>query len=80
MIPVEFEGANMVIQKPESMTDEECASISVYRDETGFTEHWMPSKEDIEAINAGRGIWVKILMNVLPPVAMWTQDENNEIN
>lgn len=84
MLPIDFEGSQ-VIGKPKNMTDEECFGLHAFVgiDENGykyFLECWKPSKEDIDAIAAGRPIWIKILSNGLPPIAVWTLDENNEIN
>jgi hypothetical protein len=41
---------------------------------------WQPSKEDIEAIVAGRPVILQIHSNGLPPVALFTLDENGESN
>jgi len=41
---------------------------------------WMPSKEDREAIMAGRPIWVRFLSHVVFPMAMFTLDDAGEIN
>lgn len=42
--------------------------------------HWKPSKEDLEAMNAGRGIWVQFLTHRVYPMAVFTLDEAGEIN
>jgi hypothetical protein len=42
--------------------------------------YWMPSKEDLEAMNAGRGIWVRFLSHVVYPMSLFTLDEAGEIN
>lgn len=41
---------------------------------------WKPNKEDIEAINRGEPIYIKTLSKGLPPMAVFTLDENNEGN
>lgn len=41
---------------------------------------WQPNKEDIEAINNGQPIYVKTLSKGLPPMALFTIDENNQGN
>lgn len=92
MQPVNFEGAK-IISKPENVRDEDCFSMyamPVEITQTGedgnelngrmWVEHWMPSKEDLEALNAGRGIWIQIHSIGLPPVAIFTLDENNISN
>jgi hypothetical protein len=83
MTSVYFEGAK-VIGKPESMTDEECMSayaMPLPQNPNIWVEHFMPSKEDIEAINAGRGIWVQLVCGPrLIPMAIFTLNENDESN
>jgi hypothetical protein len=92
MKPIQFEGAHEV-GKPKNMTDEQCSSIWAHNHDfelTGadgkqyqgriWTEMWQPSKEDIEAINAGRPIILQIHSHGLPPVSMLTLDENGEPN
>lgn len=41
---------------------------------------WKPNKEDIEAINRGEPIYVKTLSKQLPPMALFTIDENKQPN
>lgn len=92
MNSVYFEGSKL-IGKPENVRDEDCFSLyaqPIDIKQTGedgqilngrmWVEHWMPSKEDIEAINAGRGIWIQIHSIGLPPIAVFTLDENNNSN
>lgn len=92
MHPINFEGAK-VIGKPENMTDEQCFSMYArpvdhdFIDNKGETvqsrfwvECWKPSKEDIDAINRGEPIWLQIHSIGLPPVAVFTLDENGNSN
>lgn len=84
MIPVFFEGSKE-IKRPESMTDDQCMSVWAIQgtDTHGFyffIEAWKPSYEDIQAINRGEPIYIKIVHNVLPPIAMFTLDEKGEVN
>lgn len=92
MKPIQFEGARE-IGKPKNMTDEQCSSIWAHNYDFPFTgsdckqyqgriwtEMWQPSKEDIEAINAGRPIILQIHSEGLPPVSMLTLDENGNVN
>lgn len=85
MRPIDFEEANTIFEKPESMTDEECLPLSGYVqvDEAGRTHIntvWMPNKEDIEAINAGRPIVLSICSDQMPPVALFTYDDEGKAN
>jgi len=41
---------------------------------------WKPNKEDLDALNRGEPIYVKTLSKQLPPMALFTLDENNEAN
>lgn len=41
---------------------------------------WKPNKEDIEAINKGLPVYIKTLSRQLPPMAVFTLNENNEPN
>lgn len=93
MQPIFFEGSTE-IKKPENVTDEQCMSIwampiniSAGKDEQGnelisrmWVEAWQPSREDIQAINCGGPIWIQIHSMGLPPVAVFTMDENGKSN
>lgn len=68
------------------MTDEQCMSIPAMRcvDADGFpcwVTCWLPNMEDIQAIVAGRPIYVKILSNgQLSPHSIFTADETGGLN
>lgn len=92
MHPIYFEGAKEMA-KPENVTDEQCYSVYAHSQDCPFigedgetysskvwTEVWQPSKEDIEAINAGRPVILQIHSHGLPPVAVFTMDENGKPN
>lgn len=86
MRSIHFPGSNKTYTKPDSMTDEECGSVSTYEHKDDFgvvrsvTTLWMPNKEDIEAIMAGRPIYLQITGSGMPPVALFTCDEKGDIN
>ncbi len=85
MRPIHFEESNATFGKPLGMTDEECLPISAYvgKDENGkpyINTVWQPSKEDIEAINAGRPIIVNVFGAGLPPMCLFTLDEGGKAN
>lgn len=64
------------------MTDEECMSAwaVIHRDKegrvTGFTTKWMPSYEDLKALNRGEGVFVYSNSQRLVPMGLFTLDEN----
>lgn len=77
------------------MTDEECMSAwakPVYLPTDMFDPegkplftimwvlHYMPSKEDIEAIDSGRGLWFQLHQPRLSPHAVFTLNELGESN
>ncbi len=79
MIHTDFEQANFTYGKPESMTDEQCMSLRVFRGANTdnlpvVISKWQPNKEDIEAINRGEGIWLEVLGNGIPPVTLYTEN------
>lgn len=41
---------------------------------------WKPSYEDLQAINRGEPIYIKTLSKGLPPMAVFTLDENKNCN
>jgi hypothetical protein len=92
MQPINFPGARE-IGKPENMTDEQCFSVyaaTIDYNYTGsdgvlyearmWTEAWKPSKEDIEAINRGEPIYIQIHSIGLPPISVFTIDEEGKCN
>lgn len=97
MHPVEFPGS-FVIGKPKDMTDEECASVyaATFKDDrTGFPYFrmkYLPSLEDLNALNRGEGLYIDILaldfdklFEILRPIGLrphscFTLNEHGEIN
>lgn len=84
MHSIHFEGAEEV-QKPANLTDEQCSSVYAMKlvDAGGFeawVQAWKPSYEDLQALNRGEPIYLKILSRGLPPIFMFTMNENEEPN
>lgn len=85
MLPIHFDGANVILKKVDADTDENIMPLHAHK---GITEKgqpyyltmWQPSKEDLEALNAGRAIWMSTLGEYFPPVMLFTCDENNVSN
>ena len=42
--------------------------------------HYMPNKEDLAAMNEGRGFWLTITANQLTPHFLFTMNEKDEAN
>lgn len=84
MNPAPFEGSRD-IGKPADMTDEQCFSIPAFSgiDDAGFPfwlTKWMPSYEDLRALNNGEGFYIKSTSLQLIPMAVFTLDENGKCN
>jgi hypothetical protein len=45
-----------------------------------YISAWKPSYEDLQALNRGEPVYVKTLSRQLPPMALFTLDENNQGN
>ncbi len=82
MLPTDFPQRNFVYQKPESMTDEQCMSLPVWR---GFVPNgndsfptilscWRLSKEDLEEIQKTGCVWLSITGTAMPPVSVFTEN------
>lgn len=85
MYPIDFEGANTNLVKPENMTDEQCYSLPAFRgeDENGFKftlVAFKPNYEDLRALQEGRPLYLKVLGEGFAPVALFTLDENGNAN
>lgn len=85
MRAIDFPESNHTFDKPVSMDDSECLPLHVYvgKDESGrsyINSVWQPNKEDIEAIIAGRPVVLSICGASMPPVMLFTYDEEGNIN
>jgi hypothetical protein len=85
MRPIDFPKANWYFNKPTTMDDAECLPISAYAGQNDkgmpyINTVWQPNKEDIEAIVAGRTVVVSVIGYELPPMSLFTCDENGEPN
>ena len=85
MRTVDFPGTNHTFGKPADMTDEQCHSLTamVGTDSEGLPfvlTAWQPNYEDLQALNAGRPLMLQIVGGGMPPVALWTYDENTNPN
>ena len=84
MRPIQFEGS-IEIKKPHEMSDEECLSVwAAQVDHVSggkvWIEAWQPSYEDIQAINRGEPIYLILHQSTIPPIGMFTLDEDGKSN
>ena len=81
-----FEGCNRRYEKPKEWTDEQCEGVDAMEftnQETGgqiIRTLWKPNVDDLKAINEGRGIVLDLHIPFMVPVAVFTIDENGNIN
>lgn len=87
MLPTDFPGSNLEVDKPDNATDEQMMSgVPAWRGtekSTGFLCYlfaWQPSREDIEAINAGHPIMVKMYADPAVPHTVFTMGKDGEVN
>lgn len=75
MKPIDFTEANKVLQKPESMTDEQCVPLPVYTNGEQCVSCWQASwKERWRFLFTGQ-VWLWVWSGeTQPPVALVTHD------
>lgn len=75
MKPIEFKEANKVLNKPESMTDEECRNLSVYTNGKQCVSCWkVPFWKRVKMLFHGK-VWLGVLSGqTQPPV--WVDVDN----
>lgn len=85
MSPINFDGVNIDLIKPDDMSDEACLSLPAERgtDDSGlpyFLTAWVPNYEDLKALKEGRPLYLKMIGYTFQPVCLFTVDENGEGN
>lgn len=85
MQPINFEGSNRHLLKPDDVDEKLCQECDAFHGEDvdGFPFYltaWQPSYEDVQAINNGQPVWVKIIGKVAPMHIIFTTDEFNKPN
>jgi hypothetical protein len=83
MLAINFPEKNLVYSKPQGWTDEQYSDLDVWKGDVAIDDKgavattiiscWQPSKEDIDAIVAGKPIWLFITSEVQPPVSLSTE-------
>ena len=74
MKPIAFAEANTVLTKPAGMTDEQCASLPVFKGEMGgmpvLLSCFEMSDEELLRIIETKRIWLYVFGDRQPPVAL----------
>jgi hypothetical protein len=72
-----------IIKAKEGDIDVIIPGIAAGIDTDGFPFYmtaWKPSYEDLQALNRGEPIYIRTLSKGLPPMAVFTLDENGQCN
>jgi hypothetical protein len=89
MLPVDFPGSNLVLNKPDSFTDEQCMSkvpaffgLDEDTNCTFYMTAWRPNKDDLESLNSGGSVFVKIMVKEgqAPPHSTFTISPEGFLN
>ena len=68
MEAISFPEQNIIFNKPESMTDEECGPLPAYRGEGQIISCWKLSPEDLAKVQETGAVWLSIVGLQQPPV------------
>lgn len=76
MKPLPFKEANKLLQKPDSMTDEECSPLEVYNDNVQSISCWKCEslKERIKFLVTGK-MWLAVYSGRTQPPVYLTVDK-----
>jgi hypothetical protein len=85
MSPVDFEGSNLNLTKPVGWTDEQCFNMPAFKgkDKEGepfILTAWQPNKEDLEAMNRGEPLYLRVCGEGHPPVSLFTMNPDGTGN
>lgn len=64
MKPIDFKQSTKVLQKPSTMTDNECASLHVWSDGKQCVSCWNPTIKERLNILFGGKVWLGVLSGV----------------
>jgi hypothetical protein len=75
MMPTDFDESNMVLDKPLSMTREQCDPLCVWQgDATDGTPMviscWKLTQEELEEINKTGRVFLQVIGHAMPPVCL----------
>lgn len=77
--PTKFDQQTGTLGRPPSMTEEECASLPVFRDEAQYLSCWRVSWRDRLKILFGAPLWLWVFSGGgHPPVAIETENPFEE--
>ena len=74
MIPVDFEGTNLILVKPKNWSDEDCSALPVFSAEDAqlktkmYVSCWIPSEKEMKEIMEKKEIWITVVGASHPPI------------
>lgn len=76
MKPVKFPESNAVLRKPESMTDEECSALDIFRTNDGrCISCWELTGEELMEVLKTKRVWVEVHSGATqPPIYIGTSN------
>lgn len=84
MKPIHFKEANHVLTAPTGMTAEQCGDLPVFAYETKegwpvLLSNWSLSDEDLQRIQEKKSIWLQLVTQNMPPVALFIDSPFEEV-
>jgi hypothetical protein len=81
MRPISFPQQTGIMQKPPTMTDEECSPLPVHRcvNHCAFISCWKPTWRERLALFFGKPMWVWVSGDQHPPIAIDVQNPFQDI-
>jgi hypothetical protein len=61
---------NTQLGPPAGVSESECRTLPIRRDETGMTSYWKPTRMEMVVLNAGGAVALKVCGGGHPPVSM----------
>jgi hypothetical protein len=75
MGPLSFTEQNMVLGKPENMSDEQCGVLPVYTDGVECVSKWKLTDAEINQVMEHGYIWVRLFSGMTqPPICLQAQE------
>lgn len=84
MIPANFPQVNMIFTKPDGLSDEECGSLPAYVGDASdgtpcIVSCWSLSPEELDQIQETGTIWLSVVGNQMPPVALFSDNPFGDV-
>ncbi len=85
MTPISFPEQNCVFTKPESMTDDECSSLPVFKGQWPdgspcIVSVWQLSDEELQQVVETKQVYLSIYGHGMPPVSLFTENPFSQSN